>query len=129
MAKRKIKMENENAPEKGITEGINFNEIMEAAKEKVHAGLIESIAEELKSNLSWELKDQIEKAIQKFFDEEIAPTLPVLLFEQKEEILTGISAACSTFGEALSKTLMQAFLQKVAGLDSWNIKKIFEAIL
>ena len=116
-------MENE------ITEGIDFNKIMEAAKEKVHDGLIESIAEDLKSSLSWKMKDQIEKAVQEFFDKEIAPTLPVLLMAKKEEILAGVASACAMFGASLSKKMMETFLKKIAGLDDWNIKKIFEAVL
>jgi len=104
-----------------------LSEIMESVK----PSLIEGLQNELKSNITWETKEEISKQIREYVEtwakKEIIPEIARMLTEDKDSLVSlGVKLGQEVV-EAMVKEMSTAIKSNLE--NAWKRKKIFEALL
>ena len=99
---------------------------LEENKEGLVNAINESIIEGVKRDLQWSLPEEVKGMVNDFLKTEVLPEVKAKLFDSKEDIVnhaTEIAVNISTeVGNAIQREAVKNLSQ------SWNVKKILEAI-
>lgn len=107
---------------------IDVGEILKSVTGKIKPELVDKMLEQIRDSLSFRLSDSVETAVNEFLVKEIQPAIKKKLLANKQAILNGIESSMKNFGNELGKKIKEKTVEKFAKIDSYDLRKIFEAI-
>ena len=68
--------------------------------------VIEEVKQQIKTDLAWSLRHEVQKVVEKFITEDIAPEIRSALVENKPVVLAAVVEAANTMGALLTEGLV-----------------------
>lgn len=105
-----------------------FNNLVKESFEKIKSNLSESIISDISNSVKWRLKDEYAKVIEDFFVKEVSPKLQENLIKNKAIIIEAIDKELASLGKTIGDNIHERVKAAFTKNNSWEIKKIIDAI-
>lgn len=94
---------------------------LEEHSEAMKKAATEAVLERIKRDLEWNMPPEVQKAVNTFMAEEIAPAVVKALHDQKGEIIKAAIKAASQIGDALAETMVTNATKSLASYSARDI--------
>lgn len=89
--------------------------------EAMKKAALDAVIEKIKQDLQWQMPAGIQKAVNDFMAEEIAPAVVAALQSQKGEIIKAAVAAATQIGDALAVKMVENATKTLSGYGAKDL--------
>jgi len=104
----------------------DIERILENASEEIGKKAEEKLTESIINSIEWNLRENIEKVANEYFNENIKPKITAALLEKEDLIIEKILSHISDIGDIAGKALVAKATKNME--NSWQLSKVHEGL-
>jgi hypothetical protein len=89
--------------------------------EAMKKAAIEACVDKIKRDIEWRMPDVVQKAVNDFMADEIAPAVVAALKSEKDGIIAATTKAASEIGDQLAKQMAKTAVENLSGYRAKSI--------
>ncbi len=89
--------------------------------EAMKKAAIDACIDKVKKDIQWRMPDVVQKAVNEFMADEIAPAVVAALKSEKDGIIAAVTKSSAEIGDQLSKQMAKAAVENLSGYRAKEI--------